>query len=119
MAKTKDEKDQSATQPEDNGIGQVPDKVVETPDERDTRKRDYVTIDEPTAEPVELDDSPANDIGHVPDPPFHGKWQLDATVNFANAEGGETVVEAGVIDGSELPLDVANGLYNRNLLRKA
>ena len=60
----------------------------------------------------------ANDIGQVPDPPFHGKWQLDTTVHFANAEGGETVVEAGVIEGSDLPLKVAQDLYTRGLIWK-
>jgi hypothetical protein len=76
MAKTKDEKAQSATQPEDSGIG------------------------------------------HVPDPPFHGKHHLSIGVDFANAEGGETRIEPGIIDGTDLPIDVAESLTAGGHLRK-
>jgi hypothetical protein len=75
-------------------------------------KENAETLSQP--EPVE-----DNGIGHVPDPPFAGEYRLDVGVDFANAEGGETHIDAGVINGTDLPLDVAQSLADRGLLIKA
>lgn len=114
MAKTKDEKDQSATQPEVEAVETVEN---EAPAEAVETQPGDVYVPEVGPEP-EFDTSEANDIGHVPDPPFYGRYQLHADVDFANAEGGETHVAAGVINGHELPVDVAETLAARGLLTK-
>lgn len=74
---------------------------------------------EPEAVEVMLDDSPCDMPELVPDPPFHGKWNLLVGVNFNDADGNDVRIEAGVIDGTTLPLDFAESLFEAKNLVKA
>ncbi|MBV9214815.1 MAG: hypothetical protein JO053_01455 [Acidobacteria bacterium] len=104
---------------EDNGIGEVLDEPVEVIDDRNTRPRDYVEEAAAVEETPAFDDSPANDLGHVPDPPFHGKYTLLVGVDFVNDKGKDIRIEPGVINGGDLPLAFAEELLAQGRLVKA
>lgn len=86
-----------------------------TADELDAVGAKTVAIEEvhenkPEPERVE-DTSPSDQPDLVPDGPFHGKWWLLVGVDFADEDGKDVHIDAGVIEGSDLPVDFATSLY--------
>lgn len=73
----------------------------------------------PETPPVEYDHSMCDQPELVPDGKFNGKWNLLVSVDFDNDKGKSVHIDAGIINGSDLPEAFAESLANTGKLVKA